>query len=106
MPAVEPLDVRFTEDFVMWLRRLKDGRARRAVEARVDRLKAGNFGDAKPVGGAVSELRIDHGPGYRVYFTRIGAIVVVLLCGGDKSSQVKDIEAAKRLADQLRGART
>jgi putative addiction module killer protein len=100
---VEPLDVRFTEAFIGWLNGLRDDRARRAIQVRIIRLGAGNFGDAKSVGGSVSEMRIDHGPGYRIYFTRVGAIVVVLLCGGDKSSQARDIDAARRLASQLRG---
>jgi putative addiction module killer protein len=99
---VEPLEVRFTQDFVDWLDRLKDRRARRSVEARIDRLQAGNLGDAKPVGDAISELRIDQGPGYRVYFTKIDRIVVVLLCGGDKSTQQRDIALAKLLAAKLR----
>lgn len=106
MMPVEPFDVRLTEEFASWLGRLRDSRARRAVEARIDRLRTGNLGDSRPVGDTVSELRIDHGPGYRVYFTRIGRLVVVLLCGGDNSSQPGDIAQAKRLAAELRGDRS
>jgi putative addiction module killer protein len=98
-----PLDVRFTEEFLTWVRRLRDHRARRAIEGRIARLQGGNFGDVKSIGNTVSELRIDQGPGYRVYFTRVGKIVVILLCGGDKSSQAKDVDTAKRLAAQIRG---
>ena len=87
--------------FDRWLRRLKDRRAVARVLVRVDRLAAGNAGDAKPVGHGVSELRIDYGPGYRVYFTRHGDAWVVLLCGGDKASQRADIKAALALANAL-----
>ncbi|QQR91041.1 MAG: type II toxin-antitoxin system RelE/ParE family toxin [Myxococcales bacterium] len=81
--------------FVEWLGALKDKRARAKIRARINRLELGNFGDCKSVGGGVSELRISFGPGYRVYFGRDGQTVVVLLCGGDKSSQARDIEKAK-----------
>ena len=75
-----------------------DTRAKAAVVRRVARLRDGNAGDAKPVGEGVSELRIDHGPGYRVYFAWRGAVILLLLCGGDKSTQAKDIAKAKQLA--------
>ena len=71
------------------------------IVRRISRVAAGNFGDAKSVGGAVSELRIDHGPGYRVYFTRRGKAVVILLCGGDKRTQSKDIRKAQEIAETL-----
>lgn len=77
-----------------WLDRLRDGQARARIIARLDRLQAGLFGDWKSVGGGVSELRIDHGPGYRVYYGQEGATLVLLLCGGDKDTQTKDIEKA------------
>lgn len=77
-----------------WLRGLRDGQARARILARLDRLQVGLFGDWKSVGGRVCELRIDHGPGYRVYYGQDGATLVLLLCGGDKGSQAKDIEAA------------
>ena len=84
--------------FDRWLGGLKDRRAVGRIAARLDRLALGNPGDVKPVGGGVSEMRIDYGPGYRVYFMRRGDVLIVLLCGGDKSSQPRDIERAKTLA--------
>ena len=95
------LEVRRTEVFAKWLDGLRDVRARARVLVRVERLAAGNTGDVKPVGEGVSEMRIDHGPGYRVYFTRQGQTVVVLLAGGDKRTQKTDIETALRLARNL-----
>jgi putative addiction module killer protein len=90
--------VRRTDSFTDWLDDLKDRRAAARVAARILRLEDGNVGDAKPVGEGVSELRIDYGPGYRVYFMKAGRVVIVLLCGGDKSTQARDIAKAKRLA--------
>lgn len=87
-----------TSTFDAWLRNLRDRRAKARIAARIDRLASGNPGDVKPIGGGLSELRIDHGPGYRVYFMQRGSIIIVLLCGGDKSSQQRDIEKAKALA--------
>ena len=72
------------------------------IASRLDRLTFGNAGDAKPIGEGVSELRIDYGPGYRIYFQKRGSSIVILLCGGDKSTQSKDIRTAKRLAKQWR----
>ena len=95
------LKVRRTEVYARWLDGLRDVRARARVLVRVERLVAGNPGDARPVGEGVSELRIDYGPGYRVYFKRRGRTVVVLLAGGDKRSQSADIETALRLARNL-----
>lgn len=95
------IEVRQTEVFAKWLRELRDGRARRTIAARIDRLAAGNPGDAKSVGHGVSELRIHYGPGYRVYFTQRGSLIMILLCGGDKSSQESDIALAHALADDL-----
>lgn len=92
-------------EFERWFERLRDIRARAAINRRILRLQGGNVGDAKPVGDAVSELRIDYGPGYRVYFTQIGSVVVVLLCGGDKSSQQRDIAAAQALAIKVKAER-
>ena len=86
--------------FDRWLRRLKDKRAVGRLLARTGRLALGNPGDAKPVGGEVSELRIAYGPGYRVYYLGWGDEVVLLLCGGDKSSQAKDIREARRIAEE------
>ena len=90
-----------TDVFVQWLDELRDIRARARVQARIERLAAGNPGDVKPVGEGVSEMRIDYGPGYRVYFTRRGNEVVILLAGGDKSSQDTDIKTAQGLARNL-----
>lgn len=84
--------------FDRWLSRLSDPRARARIQVRLDRLQLGNFGDVKSVGDGISELKVDQGPGYRVYFTRRGALLVLLLCGGDKSSQSRDIAAAKAIA--------
>lgn len=83
--------IRRTRDYADWIKTLKDFRAQARIADRIDRLAAGNPGDLKPVGEGVSELRINYGPGYRVYFVRDGSIVYVLLCGGDKSTQDKDI---------------
>jgi putative addiction module killer protein len=90
-----------TEIFRRWLLELRDVRGRARIIARIERLADGNPGDASTVGDGVSELRIHVGPGYRVYFTRIGKSVVVLLAGGDKSSQVDDIRIARQLARDL-----
>ncbi|TNM59515.1 type II toxin-antitoxin system RelE/ParE family toxin [Aliirhizobium smilacinae] len=94
--------IRRTRDYADWIKTLKDFRAQARIADRIDRLASGNPGDVKPVGEGVSELRINYGPGYRVYFVRDGSIVYVLLCGGDKSTQDKDIRLAKKLAQQLK----
>ncbi len=85
--------------FDRWLRKLKDRRAAARVLVRIDRLAAGNPGDVKPVGNGISELRINYGPGYRVYYLQEGDELILLLCGGDKSGQENDIKTAKRLAN-------
>lgn len=95
------IEIRKTETFVKWLDGLRDIKARSRVLVRIERLAAGNPGDVKPVGEGVSELRIDYGPGYRVYFVKRGEAVNVLLAGGDKSTQAKDIRTAIRLARNL-----
>lgn len=87
-----------TETYRKWERRLKDDRARAAIASRLDRLGFGLPGDVAPVGNGISELRIHYGPGYRIYFSRRAGEVILLLCGGDKNSQERDIAAAKRLA--------
>ncbi len=92
-----------TETFDRWLAGLRDRRVRGRVLSRIDRLIAGNPGDAKALREGVSELRIDYGPGYRVYFLQRGPVVVVLLAGGDKSTQEKDIERALVIAKEWRG---
>jgi len=93
--------VRQTERFVRWLEGLRDLRGRAKVLARIERLIGGNPGDVKPVGAGVSELRINYGPGYRVYYLQWGTTLIILLAGGDKSSQVKDIDVALLLAANL-----
>jgi putative addiction module killer protein len=99
--TVNMITVRETENFQNWIRNLKDRIAQSIITARIRRISGGNFGDSKPVGDGVSELRIDYGPGYRVYFTRQGQEIIILLCDGDKSTQTRDIEAAKRIAKTL-----
>jgi putative addiction module killer protein len=95
------VEIRKTEVFAEWLDELRDLRGRARVLARIERLAAVNPGDVKPVGEGVSELRIDYGPGYRVYFKRRGRTLIILLAGGDKSTQSKDIRTALRLARNL-----
>ena len=94
-------EIRQTDAFAAWFGGLRDLQARARITARIRRLSLGNPGDAKPVGGGVSEMRIDYGPGYRVYFVRRGEIVVVLLCGGDKRTQDRDISRAITMAREL-----
>lgn len=96
------IEVRQTSRFTDWIGNLRDLRAVARIDARIGRLRLGNFGDVKSVGGGVSELRIDYGPGYRVYFTRQSEVVVLLLCGGDKGSQARDIMLAKMLATEAK----
>jgi putative addiction module killer protein len=98
------IEVRQSAVFRDWVAGLKDLRARTRIAVRIDRLAEGNPGDVKSVGDGVSELRIDYGPGYRLYFTRRGSLLIVLLCGGDKSSQDRDIREAKALAKELNDA--
>ena len=94
-------EIRKTETYARWLDGLRDIRARARVQVQVERLAAGNPGDVRPVGEGVSEMRIDYGPGYRVYYTQRGREVVVLLAGGDKGTQATDIKTALRLARNL-----
>jgi putative addiction module killer protein len=96
------VEVRQTERFAHWLRDLRDLRARARVQARIERLTGGNPGDAKPIGSGVSELRINYGPGYRVYFQQKGSTLIILLAGGEKSSQSRDIEESLLLARQIK----
>jgi putative addiction module killer protein len=91
------LTIRETEIFARWMRGLADPRARAKIAGRIDRLAHGNAGDSMPVGEGISEMRIHYGPGYRVYYTRTGDVVVLLVCGGTKSSQTRDIKTAKAL---------
>lgn len=95
------IEIRKTDVFARWIDGLDDIRARARILVRIERLAAGNPGDAKPVGEGVSELRIDYGPGYRVYYKKQGRKVVILLVGGDKRNQTRDIRTALRLARNL-----
>lgn len=95
------LEIRKTDVYAKWLDGLRDIRARARILAKVERLAAGNVGDAEPVGEGVSELRINYGPGYRVYYKQQGRELVILLAGGDKGSQSRDIKTALRLARNL-----
>ena len=99
--SYQMIEVRTTARFTKWFRSLKDRRAKARIQARIDRVEMGYFGDVAPVGEGVSELRIFYGPGYRVYFVQKDAVVVILLSGGDKSSQKADIAKAKEIARQL-----
>jgi putative addiction module killer protein len=92
--------VQLTEGVQEWLSALRDMKGRTAIARRIERMTVGNFGDSKSVGESVSELRVDVGPGYRVYYTRRGNEVVIVLAGGDKSSQDRDIKRAKELAKE------
>jgi len=95
------IEVRKTHLFARWLDELSDIQARARVQVRIERLAAGNPGDVEPVGEGVSELRINYGPGYRVYFKQSGRELIILLAGGDKRTQAKDIKTALRLARDL-----
>jgi putative addiction module killer protein len=95
------MEIRQTELFARWFAGLRDGKARRRIQVRIDRLELGNPGDVRPVGGGVSELRIDYGPGYRVYFIQRGKTLIILLAGGDKRTQERDIATAHNLARTL-----
>ena len=95
------IEVRQTTRFSTWLAGLRDERARARILKRLDRAGQGNLGDVAPVGGGVSEMRIFHGPGYRLYFVQRGKALIVLLCGGDKSTQGADIEDAKAMAKEI-----
>jgi len=95
------IEIRKTDVFARWLDGLRDIRARARILVRIERLARGNTGDAKPVGGGVSELRIDYGPGYRVYYVQRGQELIILLAGGDKRTQRRNIETAMRLARDL-----
>jgi len=95
------IEIRKTEIFAEWIDSLEDIRGRARIQARIERLAMRNPGNVKPVSGGVSEMRIDHGPGYRVYYIKRDRTVIILLAGGDKKSQAKDIKTALRLARNL-----
>ncbi len=94
--------VKKTDLFLNWLKSLRDVRAVARIQIRIDRMEMGNLGDVKSVGEGVSELRVDYGPGYRVYFTKRGQTILVLLCGGDKRTQNSDIATAQKLVKELK----
>ncbi|HEY4251069.1 MAG TPA: type II toxin-antitoxin system RelE/ParE family toxin [Roseomonas sp.] len=102
-PQIPKIEVRRTADFDRWLSKLRNQRAVARIAARIERLEEGNAGDAAPVGQGVSEMRIHYGPGYRVYFVQRGAVLFVLLCGGDKSTQQQDIKQAIEMAARVEG---
>jgi len=95
------LEIRQTEAYSQWFNKLRDRQARARIDVRIRRLSLGNPGDVKPVGDGVSELRIDYGPGYRLYFMRRRQTLVILLAGGDKNTQDQDIKTARELAQKL-----
>jgi putative addiction module killer protein len=97
-------EIRETEVYKKWFLKLTDNRAKYRIGIRIERLKIGNPGDAKPVGDNISEMRIDYGPGYRVYYKDIGKEIIILFCGGDKSTQQADIKTAKELAREYGNA--
>jgi len=97
---IRVVTVKETKAFMTWFSQLRDRAAMARIETRLERLISGNPGDVGPVGGGVSELRINYGPGYRIYFIRRGDVLIILLCGGDKSTQARDIIEARRLAEQ------
>lgn len=96
-------EIRKTDVFAKWIDSLRDIKARARILVRIERMASGNPGDVKPVGNSVSELRIDYGPGYRIYFIKKGHKVIILLAGGDKSTQKKDIKNAIHLSQNLEG---
>ena len=97
------VEVRKTDIFARWLDTLKDRQAKARILVRIDRMERGNFGDTKPVDHGINEMRIFYGQGYRVYFVHRGQDIVILLSGGDKSTQQQDIIKARKIADQLKG---
>lgn len=94
-------DIRQTHDFKKWLAKLKDSNAKARINTRIRKMQLGNLGDCKPIGSGISEARITYGPGYRLYFVKSGKALIVLLCGGDKSTQSDDISKAKRIKKEL-----
>ena len=96
------IEIRKTDEYAKWIDGLRDLRARARIQARVERLRVGNPGDVKPIGAGASEMRIDYGPGYRVYFLKRGDALIILLAGGDKHSQPEDIKTALKLANRLK----
>ena len=111
MPVVQPRKLQIYRapngraPFTEWLKSLQDRRTRKRIQSQIDRIESGNLGKPRPVGDGVFELRCQFGPGYRVYFGQMGGSIVLLLCGGDKSSQHKDIEQAKAYWQEYKDSR-
>jgi putative addiction module killer protein len=101
LDTIEVYRIEMTQAFASWLGGIQDQRTRLRIVARLRQATAGNFGDWKPIEGALSEMRLKIGPGFRLYFTRRGRVLILMLAGGDKSSQSRDIEKAKRLLEEL-----
>lgn len=99
---INMVEIRQTETYRKWFASLKDRNARTRIDVRITRVSLGNFGDVKPVGDGVFEIRIDYGPGYRIYFIKEEKYLVILLCGGDKSTQAMDIQKAQKMARNLK----
>ena len=99
------IEIRQTTVYANWFAQLRDRQARARIDARIRRLSLGNPGDVKPVGEGVSELRLDYGPGYRIYFVQRGPLLIILLAGGDKNTQSRDIQTALELARQVQGVK-
>ena len=95
------VEVRQTREFSTWLHRLRNADAAARIVARIRRMEQGNSGDSKNLGGVISEMRVDHGPGYRIYYVHRGRQIVILLCGGDKHTQRQDIKRARMLAETV-----
>jgi putative addiction module killer protein len=95
------IEIRKTDLFVQWIDNLKDIRAKARILVRIDRMHSGHFGDSRPVGGGIKELRIFYGPGYRIYYTQYDADIVILLNGGNKNTQQRDIARAKKIAQEI-----
>jgi putative addiction module killer protein len=96
------MEVRQSEQFQDWLHRLRDERAKARIASRIRRMELGNPGETRRLGGGLMEMKIDHGPGYRIYFANQGTSIVILLCGGDKRTQRRDIEKAREMAQELK----
>ena len=97
------MEIRETDVYKKWFGSIKDRKTKSVIDVRIRRISLGNFGDVEPVGKGVSELKIDYGAGFRIYFLNQGNVIVILLCGGDKSTQTKDIQKAHELAQRVKG---
>lgn len=102
MKAAQPFEIEATRAFEKWFRNLRDRKARASINIRIRKASLGNLSDSKSVGGGVSEMRIDYGPGYRVYFTKRDNTIIILLCGGSKKTQSSDIRTAREILEDIR----